>query len=604
MADFNVDLQAPQGAGASPVAPVSSGFKIPGLVEDIVGVFAKGLQESRKEKAEAIKQAVVGEYAQKLSAIEDAQISGQWNASRVNTERRKLHSQFVASNPEFVKDFKEISSSFLDAGGVKEALDEEQMKQDERKAERKDMINSGMFIPEWASPELEESMRNAYRTTKAADVEFKRATDRTSELRAQKQEMRTDERYTLESQVERGIGSMMTTHFEPASLFVNGIADRAREGADPKQLLQDIGQYFANIEAGIAQISIAKPSTGEAARNSFGTLRAMAEEAVSSKKGAESLRFRLEEMQSGLKLSALSNSPQLQTGYVLSTLMPGIPLVNTTEYEAISGALLKLSGKAGQFTVSPDLFLEDNMTVNQGVFDQLVARGRAVKAGKVGDVATTTAELTEAANNVNKTVGGLNVGSIDPKNLSKAAEYYSSPEFLDLVRGGKVDINEAQKAKEVMQLTYEKDVIRGVEQQLSRQFSKTGKLRPEEGTATSNLVNITFNGASVEFKMKDVGYLSPIDRQDFKQIERQLSASKQALNQLIRMSAHLDKREDYAQYFEENKHVLLPSYFPDPNKLKPGQTVKAKNGKSYKYIGGNYNDIQNSYEEVSDGGER
>jgi hypothetical protein len=32
-----------------------------------------------------------------------------------------------------------------------------------------------------------------------------------------------------------------------------------------------------------------------------------------------------------------------------------------------------------------------------------------------------------------------------------------------------------------------------------------------------------------------------------------------------------------------------------------GQTVTAKNGKKYKYLGGNYNDIANSYQEVSGG---
>jgi hypothetical protein len=60
------------------------------------------------------------------------------------------------------------------------------------------------------------------------------------------------------------------------------------------------------------------------------------------------------------------------------------------------------------------------------------------------------------------------------------------------------------------------------------------------------------------------------------------------LNQLIRLHAHLEGTTDYAKYWEAHKHELMPSIYPDPNKLKPGTVVDG-----FKYVGGNYRDRSN-----------
>src|SRR5574341_1713287 len=159
MAEFSVDLQAPQGAGAYPLSPVQSQPNpLFGFVENVVEGFGKLAAQGRKEQAEAAKQATLGEYAQKLSAIEDAQITGQWDSKRVNLERRKLHSQFIASNPQYVKEIKEINSSFLEGGGVKEALEEEQAQQDRRRNILNDAAKNGLVAPKGAGPEVEEAI--------------------------------------------------------------------------------------------------------------------------------------------------------------------------------------------------------------------------------------------------------------------------------------------------------------------------------------------------------------------------------------------------------------------------------------------------------------
>ena len=54
-----------------------------------------------------------------------------------------------------------------------------------------------------------------------------------------------------------------------------------------------------------------------------------------------------------------------------------------------------------------------------------------------------------------------------------------------------------------------------------------------------------------------------------------------ALNQVIRIGAHMEGTTDYAKYWENNKHLIMPSIYPDPAKLKPGQVVDG-----YKYLGG------------------
>src|SRR5574337_203256 len=125
MADFSTDLQQPQAAGASPVAPVSSGFKIPNLVADIVDVFNRGLVDKRKADQEAFAQQVMGEYTRSKAAINDAITQGAIKPEEGLARSRAIFNKYSANYPQFVKSFKETDEAFVKSSVIGEAAEEE-----------------------------------------------------------------------------------------------------------------------------------------------------------------------------------------------------------------------------------------------------------------------------------------------------------------------------------------------------------------------------------------------------------------------------------------------------------------------------------------------
>ena len=128
--------------------------------------------------------------------------------------------------------------------------------------------------------------------------------------------------------------------------------------------------------------------------------------------------------------------------------------------------------------------------------------------------------------------------------------------------------------------------------------SKTGAV---ERVKVLDAVDIKFSGSGVVFEAKASRDLSPAEAVSQRTMLEGLRSAQVGLTQLIHIGAHMEGSTDYRKFWEANKHVYMPNTFPDPVKLSVGQVVKAKNGKSYKYLGGDFNDIEKSYQEVMNG---
>ena len=74
MAEFGIqatELSAPQGAGASPVAPVTAGLLdngVGGNIGNIMSIFQKGLEQDAKAKKDALREATLKRYASEMGA--------------------------------------------------------------------------------------------------------------------------------------------------------------------------------------------------------------------------------------------------------------------------------------------------------------------------------------------------------------------------------------------------------------------------------------------------------------------------------------------------------------------------------------------------------
>jgi len=572
MASFETDLQAPQGAGASVVAPVDTGKNIPRIFGDVIEGLGKFGEQRAKERAEELKNSVVGQFAKEYTKIEDGLISGELKPDRANVLRRSVFSKYVANYSEYTKEFNSIQGALFEGGAVKGALEEEKSGLEMKRQLKKDAISSGFLFPENMSSEFEDSQLRAFQASRLADANFKRMADKVHLQTSMNQEQRTNSQFVQRQNVLSTLKTLAQEHFEPASLFARDMATKAAKGEDPAILMQQANQYFANLEAGITAASASDPELGNSFRNMFNSLRKNTEEGISGKTRTEAMENQIKEIQNQLMLTAMGN-PRLQALWAQSKIFGGPIIINEAETQEAFGKILQLADTTGKFQAPPDLFSPGSQ-----VFEMLMGRNKALINGQMTDREGATTELSTIANNVNKALGGLDVSQTNANQLQSAAAYYASPEYASLISKGQVDKVTASKAKDVLNLVYERTITRGVEQKLNSTFQFTAN---KEAVPVADIINIQFNGAGVDFGIKQVGYLSPVDRQDQQQFVRELKASKDAVNQMIHIGAHMEGHTDYSGYWERNKHIIMPSYYPDPSRLKVGQVEEG-----YEYVGG------------------
>ena len=576
MADFSTDLQQPQAAGASPVAPVSSGFKIPGIVSDIVDVFNRGLVEKRKAEQEAFANQIMGEYTRAKASINDAITQGAVRPEEGLARSRALFNKYSANFPQFVKNFKETDEAFIKSSVIGEAAEEEQAQQDMLRQLKKDAQNVGYVFPQGMSPEFEASQLQSFQATRAADEQFRRLDSRAQAAERKTTFDRNSDLYNVKRQTESVLKTLAQEHYEPASLFIRDISNRAKKGESQETLMLDVQQYFNNIEAGIVQTSALNPELGTSFKGLFDNMREMATNAVSGKLEAEASDNRLKEIKNKLQLIALG-LPENQAIYASTAIAGGNLIVNDVERNRAADKLFKMSAAEGGLVSLDEIITKPEF--GEKFSDVLKDRIRGLNSGVYNDTSKAQQELSNAVNNMTSGVAEVNLEKVTPKQLASSAAFYASPEYAEMVKRGTVDKQTAARAKDVLSLGYERTITRGVEQKLQSPFQFTSGNR--EAVSVADALDVRFNGAGVDFVMKDLGYLSPVDRQDQQQFLREMKASKDSVNQLIHIGAHMEGHQDYAGYWERNKHIIMPSYYPDPNRLKIKQVVDG-----YEYLGG------------------
>lgn len=258
-----------------------------------------------------------------------------------------------------------------------------------------------------------------------------------------------------------------------------------------------------------------------------------------------------------------------------------------------------ISGNLAKLGLGPDAATEKPQVV--GTMDEkqtLKALQKTIgqfQAGKVsGDPAKQALEASGAINEILRQTGSMQ-GSIPATQLKELASFYSSPEFGKAVEQGLASKETMQNAKRVFQVSYEPAVVNAIQRKLFTESGSPvmieyspgrdgGAARSRKDVSILSTLDIRFSGSGVVFATRpgtDDTFGSESIRKDLKEAEA-------GLNTLIKVGAHMEGTTNYAKYWEDNKHLLMPRVYPDPAKLKPGQVV---NG--YKYIGGAYSDRSN-----------
>ena len=599
MADFNTQFSAPQGAGANVIAPVqragdTSSNPWIGFAGNMASIFAANMQENKKKEKEEQTNQILADFTREQTAISDAVAQGV-PKDRAAAQARATFSKYAANYPALVEDFNKANKALFEHTELGVAKSEAQMFVDEKKQLRSDAIKAGVTIPADAPESVVNAQLTAFQETRRIEEDFKRQVARSAEKRAMTSEERAADNFEKKEIAIKTLVALGSSHLPAAQEFVKAAIAKGQRG-DMAGAQQDLNIYFQNIEAGIAAAAAANPELASGWKNLFAEIKKVGLEGTEPKADAAKLEDQLKMVQTKAKLTALA-SPGMQPVYAVSSLLGGnVPAifwdVNNAARDAIIGA-----STPGNKNVVQIVGNKDN---EAAAYPLLEHNLRLLQSGSAIDPEATKLQVSTGLNSILKQVGKADSLGLGAKELTSVAKLMESPQYAYAVTNGLLDKEAAYQAGRAFQVIYEQSASKALSNKLGETFTVPGAV---QNKSVGELVNIQWNGSGVSLSPNtaievNVDPANPTGSFYRDRLISDMKKGTQTINQLIMIGAHREGHTNYAKFWEENKHNILPTYYPDPAKLKVGQTVKGKNGKSYKYIGGNYNDIANSYMEV------
>lgn len=598
MADFNVDLQQPRGAGVAvmnPVAPLPKTYDTTWLSTgtEILSGLIKGKKEADEERQKQFKNQVISDFAREQTFLNQAMAQGNMSKVEAADRARANMSKYVGSYAEFAEDFAKINKGLFEYTELGVVKSEEDIQRDLRKQLLTDAQKDGMLITPSMSQATIDAQLATYQQIRAAESDFRRQSAVASEQRSQNQEQRASFQFEYKQQAANKLVQLGASQISNAQSFIMDMSNAVRAGKSRQDAEAEVNLYFANIEGALAATAALEPELAGQWRGLFDKMKTVALSAADGTTELKNLENQLKEVQTRSKLMAMGD-PEMRGLYATTSLLNGSLVSLNSDLNATA---LRVMTQVASGTAPKNATIVGDRSAEKATLTILPEAIRNLQ--KDGAEKANPEEVARVGNNILKGLEQLSFEGtpINPKELNNVVDLLAKPEWAYLVKSGLIDQTQNTKAKQAFQVVYQNQVANGIVDKLRSEFKTTGGA----SIPMTNLIDITWNGSGVAFTPKQTGYMSPIDRQDRGQYLRELNSTGIALNKLIHVGAHMEGTTDYAGYWENNKHLMLPGIYPDPNKLKVGQVVTAKNGEKYRYIGGDYNDIKNSYEKVTQG---
>lgn len=559
MAEFSAQLSQPQAAGANVIAPVRPVSGIPEIVSQAVNIFAGNLVDKKKQQAEEAKNRVIKEYVDTIGGINEAVAQGAMRANEGSMQARARFQQFVSQYPEYISELTNASKALRSEGELGEILEEEQTQQELRRGILKDAAAAGVYVPANASREYEDQVIATFQADRAMQKQVELNIKLSAEQRAASAEERSANEYMLKQNTRMALTQIASNQVPLVNTFTQDLQRRVNSGEDTEVLLAEVNQFFIPIEASIAQIGTAYPEAIGPIRSMFSDMRATMQDVASGKIQGEAIERRLKTQTQAMQLIVLNHAdPEFQAAVATGELFKNVPPALLEQWRGIRSIVDLTKDNPNLFNIynSP----EDTKSGMSFLRDRLgkVQTGEIVSPEDI-------AKLDKAVTNSGKATAAMSPGAMSPDQAVAATKMYASPEFYNQYAStGKMDIDTFMQARRVLSSVYENAIRPQVIQRMQEEAI--------DGSVGSKL-SVTFDGNTVKFsQIGATGSLRPYERRFYSSIE--------ILNNYIRMGAHLEGTNDYKSYWMENRHILLPNYFPSPEHIQ-----KAKE-EGYDYIEG------------------
>lgn len=587
MADFSVNatqLSGPQGAGTAPIAPVQGQAVTVdwmGPLSKVGDIFAKGLKNNAKAEADAMRNAVISSYVREQQVLNDGAASGQIRADVVATKSRALYGKYAAGSPQYIEDLFKAKNALSGGSELGAVEDEVKAEADRLKARESAARANGAIIAPWMNEQTREQQMIKAESTAAAlaAFEYKRKV-RSAELTENAEDRTVQDRAEKKDAMEL-IHSVADANMTSTAGVIRNIRDNIRNGTmTPEEGQLELEQSFSAINLTLLQAGKTNPELVSHYKPLFDGMREIGRQALDPKSDSKKLEDEINRIKNVNKLAALQDpriaklvaSNELLGGNAVTLLGSMAPITEFLQKATTSDSL------SGEFVPQ----IVGNPEVEKDVLGFLNKALPKLNTGHYKDVPKAEREATLAVNNVLKQVGDMMndpSSKRDPAKFVELAKFFASPVYGEFAKSGRLNPEAATAAKYTWQSMYVPSVRTSISTKLDEYLygQANSKAAPK---MVSEAVGINFSGSNVTFVPKSGVKLDPVEAASQRDQIATLKSSEAALNQLIKIGAHLEGSTDYKGYWEANKHIFAPQLFSKYKDLEIGYKDEAT-GKVY-----------------------
>ena len=598
MAEFGIQatqLSAPTGAGSSVIQPVEAtkpiGSGVLDMITTVADVFSKNMQATRKLEADKRQNTIVQGYIKSETVINDALASGQMTPAQASARSRSNFNQYAAGYGEYIGEFEKAGKALKGFTEMGEAEEELKTEKARRESNKTLAINRGYSFYKGMSPSAEDAQIESAQASVRAEQTLAAHYKASAETRAQAGfdatvQDREDKRVTFET-----INMVASSNITSFQALAKDLGDQARGGKiSPDEAKSRLNERFSNIQGAIASAARLNPELASSFSKVFTDINNLGIQMMDPANDVKTLEDQLKKRIVQSKLLA-TEDPEILAGVVSNQLFANSPAIALSLNQVSQKTLATLA----KTPIDSTGFIPQvvgNPETETGVIKGLKQGFKDIASGNVGDKEIAITQSSNSANQILIQAGAvMDQYGASPAKLKGVADFVASTEYAAFLKQGKIDAQAAGAAKKAFQIIYQPTIVDGVQQRLNKELprglAEGGGASLVKGKATTlgEAVDIKFTGSGIVFEPKLKAGMAQSEIRAARTEVEGLRGSQAAVTQLIHIAAHLEGSTDYGKIWERDKHLWIPSVFPDPSKLQPGAVVDG-----YRYTGGAYND--------------
>lgn len=577
MAEFGSQatrLSAPQGAGASPLAPVSSGVvktfdlaPVAKLVDAGMSLF----QDNQKAKQEKLRQSTLQQLSEEVNKIDQAGMTGQYTPSEANTRRQMLIQQSAAEFPHLIDDIRKIAALGKDfgmSGDIQQRMD------DERK-ERHRLITKandrGLYIGPNDPPEIVNEALQANQTATRLEEQLREAHEtRKRQAEIAEIDQKAADR-DLKNQSRKLLGKMADNQYD---YFIKRVGQVAKSGGMSEEAKAGLQQHYLKVRGQIQMFKGSNPEMASATLEMFDTAWKQIEDYFKPGGDTKALENELSRTKAFYALEFIKSNP-------VAAKAVGVEAAGIKNHPyTVTGLDTPIQQFLGTTLADKE---PTQVVVGDGNKERQTNEGlmKMVKAFKTPEE---KAQLNNALKHYVDQFDTLNLkGKLREESASRLFGLIGSPEMSKYIKENNLPPETINQLNNM----YQKRVTQVFEQNLEKKLI---------GTLAGNRVGIAdtmlgmmghkFKGAqslaeTVKVEHNGVGLTFTPVSSDNNTAEgaRELNKLSATATQLVNVGAAITRMEPKA-FWESQRHLFLPSMgYPVPEKPKDtmGDVSQEKN---------------------------